>query len=310
MEKRKLNIHRDILNRYFWFIKERHDIYIRRFINKSPWPWTFDSIMRDYKFTNVFRELDRVTIWIREHIREPYAGHPELFFNLMVARLFNWPPTLSNIGFIEKWDKEKVYEIVHNMRESKQKFTTGAYMLTGTFGEKGTKKDDMLVNYCLDPLWRHRKLLDPRVNDTLELAHKRIASKTPGFGPFLTYEVITDLRHTRYLKNAKDIMTWANPGPGAHRGLRRILGLAVDARGTRAGTRERKYILSTWPNTEEVIYLMKYILDMVAVEEFPQMEMRDIEHSLCEFDKYERTRLLQGFPKTRFVRPELRKSEW
>ena len=43
-----------------------------------------------------------------------------------------------------------------------------------------------------------------------------------GFSGFMAYEVVTDLRHTKYLKNADDINTWANAGPGAVRGLNRI----------------------------------------------------------------------------------------
>ena len=38
----------------------------------------------------------------------------------------------------------------------------------------------------------------------------------------------------------------------------------------------------------------------------PSLEMRDIEHSLCEYDKYERARLGQGRPRSRFVPPHLR----
>ena len=30
----------------------------------------------------------------------------------------------------------------------------------------------------------------------------------------------------------------------------------------------------------------------------PDLEMRDIEHSLCEFDKYERVRLGEGKPRS------------
>ena len=36
-----------------------------------------------------------------------------------------------------------------------------------------------------------------------------------------------------------------------------------------------------WPNTDE----------------FPPLEMREIEHTLCEFDKYERVRLGEGRPR-------------
>jgi hypothetical protein len=42
-------------------------------------------------------------------------------------------------------------------------------------------------------------------------------------------------------------------------------------------------------------------------EWFPKLEMRDIEHSLCEFDKYERARLGHGKPRSRYIPPHERK---
>ncbi len=33
---------------------------------------------------------------------------------------------------------------------------------------------------------------------------------------------------------------------------------------------------------------------------YPRLELRDIEHSLCEFDKYERVRLGEGRPRSMY----------
>ena len=46
---------------------------------------------------------------------------------------------------------------------------------------------------------------------------------------------------------------------------------------------------------------MKELLDrssMYLENYVPKLEMREIEHCLCEFDKYERTRLGQGRPRS------------
>jgi hypothetical protein len=54
----------------FWYwISERHSIFLRRQEGK-PKPWTDDPILRDYKFTNPFRENDRGTVWLRENFLE------------------------------------------------------------------------------------------------------------------------------------------------------------------------------------------------------------------------------------------------
>src|SRR3990167_7049095 len=174
-------------------------------------------------YRNPFRENDRVTIWIRKNIREPYANSPELFFNLMLARLINWPDTLSKIGYINNWNTAYVYNILENRRVSGQKFITGAYMLTGTFGKKGTPKSWQIAYHCLEQIWEMRREITPILKDNLQSEYNRMMEKhPPGFGGFLTYEIVTDLRHTRYLENADDIMTWAHAGPGCKRGINRL----------------------------------------------------------------------------------------
>jgi hypothetical protein len=49
-----------------------------------------------------------------------------------------------------------------------------------------------------------------------------------------------------------------------------------------------------WPQLPMKKGLWKYD------NEFPAWEMRDVEHTLCEFDKYERVRLGEGRPRSVF----------
>ena len=257
------------------FMVERHNIYLRRFIQGDPYPWTEDPILNEYSFCNVYRELDRVTIWIRENWREPYADHRNLPFAMAVARQINWPDTLEEIGFPEKWEPEKVKAIMQDRMTRKEKVYTGAYMLTGTLG--GTKIEQT-VDKILTPLYArfpcHFSSLEDSWRSFLPYA---------GFSGFMAYEVVTDLRHTKWLRNAPDIMTWANPGPGAKRGLNRIHGREV----TQSVPREKQ------------IQEMRELLELLNGKPLP-LEMRDIEHCLCEFDKYERVRLGQGKPRAKF----------
>jgi len=91
-----------------------------------------------------------------------------------------------------------------------------------------------------------------------------------------------------FLNSAKDIKTWANAGPGAMRGLNRIFGRDLDWKSSK----------HNW--NEDMLGLFKcrnqYLPDDIA----EAIEMREIEHSLCEFDKYERVRLGQGTPRGRY----------
>ena len=257
------------------YMIERHSIYERR-AEGQPYPWTEDPILNEYSFCNVYRELDRVTIWIRENWREPYADHPNLPFAMAMARQINWPDTLEEIGFPEHWNPERIKAIMQGRLNRKEKVYTGAYMLTGTLG--GTKVEQT-IDKILTPLYE----MPPRIiNNSLEETWKRYLPY-PGFSGFMAYEVVTDLRHTKHLENAEDIMTWANPGPGAKRGLNRIHGRPLNH------TQPRRHFINE----------MKELLYLCNMAPLP-LEMRDIEHCLCEFDKYERVRLGQGKPRAKY----------
>lgn len=106
----------------------------------------------------------------------------------------------------------------------------------------------------------------------------------------MAYEVVTDFRWTRYLRGALDIMTWANAGPGALRGLNRLAGRRLTAR-VRDPVGEMRALLAiaNGPNSP-------------LGEHVPRpLEMRDIEHSLCETDKHLRVQLGEGKPRGRFA---------
>ncbi len=70
------------------YMRARHQVYLDRKAGK-PGPWTSDPILAGGRFCNVFRELDTVTIWVRENIREPWADHEHLWFMLCIARYIN-----------------------------------------------------------------------------------------------------------------------------------------------------------------------------------------------------------------------------
>ena len=269
----------DNIERFFDYINERHSIYLKR-QKRDPFPWTEDEILQTFSFCNVFRELDTVTIWLRQNWREPYADHPNLPFAMSMARQINWPDTLEELGFPEHWNPERIKAIMQGRMDRGEKVYTGAYMLTGTLG--GTKVEQT-IDKILTPLYEnpppiHHNSLQNTWAEYLPYA---------GFSGFMAYEVVTDLRHTKHLENAEDIMTWANAGPGAKRGLNRIHNRELKK------TIKPDQLLNEMSELLDIsyLYLKKYV---------PILEMREIEHCLCEFDKYERTRLFEGRPRSKY----------
>lgn len=112
--------------------------------------------------------------------------------------------------------------------------------------------------------------------------------KFPHLGGFMSYEVICDLRYTGLLENATDVDTWANPGPGCARGLLRLEGKAP---GLREDGKPRRIV-----SVQDELSKMRDLLAVVRkrLSEMPRFELREVEHSLCEFDKYERALFQDG----------------
>lgn len=266
------------------WMRERESIRKKREAGK-PKPWTKDEILQQYRFCNVFREDDAVTKDIRR-IFSKYEHTKHIWFLMCVARQINHTPTLEEIApYLIPFQGSKVKKIMHAKKARGEKVYTSAYMLTNAAAK--IPKIDYTVDLCLKPLWRQRARLERAFTDTYSLhAFWELLMKEKGFGPFITYEVVTDLRHTSHLKNAKDIHTWANAGPGALRGLNRLQGLDLKNR-------------MNMPAANE---LMQQLLPIAQrrLKGFPQLEMRDIEHSLCEFDKYSRVLTGEGRPKQKF----------
>jgi len=88
-----------------------------------------------------------------------------------------------------------------------------------------------------------------------------------------------------FLDKALDILRWANAGPGAMRGLNRIHG------------RDLHYKSKKHDWNADMVELFSVRKRYLPFYISHKLEMREIEHSLCEFDKYERVRNGQGKPR-------------
>jgi len=105
----------------------------------------------------------------------------------------------------------------------------------------------------------------------------------------MSYEVVTDLNYTPVLHEANDRFSWANAGPGAVRGLNRIhLRDLNKGLNNKQSNLEMQALLVVAPD-----YLASHVPE-------DQVDMRTIEHSLCEWDKYQRVLLGQGKPRSKY----------
>jgi hypothetical protein len=268
------------------FIVERNNVY-RRKNRGEPKPWTTWPILREWRFTNIYRELDTVTQWIAEHWREPRRADPDLWFALTVARFVNWPDTLAELGYPVPWRPERFIKVLESRQQRGEKVYSAAYTIHTDPYFDGSKAD-YLAGKVLDPLWRERKDLRHVVHGMLKQVHEALTD-CEGIGSFMAGQIIADLKYVPPLRSATDWWTWACPGPGSERGLNRVLGRRVEASWT------------DWEWRQRLRELHQEMRPLVKAARLPALHAQDLQSCLCEWDKFERVRLGQGNPRAKYA---------
>src|SRR5690348_3648568 len=94
----RVEVYKPNLDAFYRFMYERHMIWHRRFKLGLPPPWTKDPILRDLKFTNVYRELDRGTLWYLNNVAETYKDELlDLLWLTVMYRLLNKVETFEKV---------------------------------------------------------------------------------------------------------------------------------------------------------------------------------------------------------------------
>jgi hypothetical protein len=293
---------------FFAYARERHSIYLRR-MQGQPWPWTDDPILRQYRFTNVFRELDRTTQWCRQHVRAPHDGTAECLLATVLFRWFNRIETGEIIfGQLDLLTGMTPWE--HYLRDGNTEpikaallrarprgpHVTGAYIIIGLPGRP--KLDGVLYyarHFALFSDWRRAARIMLSAPWSMQ-EFTAWMKQWPGMGKFLAYEIACDLQHTKLMSRAPDVDTWANLGPGARRGLNRIHGRQC------SGARTPRKSWATAIPEEQAMEEMRQLWHMAQdgahwPHNWPRWDMRTVEHTLCEYDKILRVRSGEGTPR-------------
>lgn len=277
--------------RFFDFMSAREALRISK-ERGDPWPWSPDAILTAWKFTNVKREDDRTTIWMRQNWTKPNEARPlgEILFNCALFRYFGTIEFAEELGWCTEWDADQVVRLAAHRMLRRERVFTGAYIIP-TLGHRGAKAE-AVARLILDPLWRARDQLADVATRTQSWRATANALRTfAGFGGtgFMAKETLQDAIRTPVLAGATDRDVWCPAGPGARRGLNRLAG------------RKLSTVLPESDLVAEMISLLRLSRRGLA-SHVPRLELHDVQFQLCEFDKYERVRLGEGRPRSKYVR--------
>lgn len=275
-----VEIIRENFDGFFRFVYERHSIWHKRFVLKEPPPWTKDPYLRDYKFTNVYRELDRGTLWLMRHILPGFTGR-DLVWMVTLYRLLNRVETFEAIGLplLSGYDQRDLRRKLQDWRDLGNKVFTSAHLTLPTH-EKGKSKIEKYMEVLSDL----REMLESRklgcFFDTLSQAKSleeawKILQRIPCVGGFIAYEIACDLMYANFLPfNEND---WANAGPGCRFGIRLIFPRRY---------RDKEWLEAMKELREGQDREFKRLGLKMPYFNRKRLSLRNIEHSLCEFGKW------------------------
>jgi hypothetical protein len=290
-----------------YWVKEREAIRLRK--NEADWQagWTSDSILATYRFCNVRRRDDKVSVWLRANVlRENYLSYDPALFMMFSAwcRWINWPPTIIKVmgeGFYPakeiNWTKLGQF-----LNKIEGKTYTGAYMVLAPKKAmrltKGVFISKKVVYEGLKPI---TDFLGARTNRTgiircptptrkviWELLHDRLF-----WGEFMSGQIVDDWSWTPLLAGAADHYIWAPQGPGSVRGYNRLLGNQPLT---------KKPDRDTWCG--QLIEWRQAIISNLGPQ-YEDLTLMDVQNCLCEVDKYLRVKAGEGRPRSKY-KPETR----
>ena len=270
-----------VYDTYWIFAHKRQEIFFKRFHDKK-YPWTDDTILNKYKFTNAYRASDRVSQYLIKKVI--YSGPQDalnIFFRTVLFKIFNkietWELLKKEIGEIvfQNYSYDKFNSVLNKAINNKVRIYSAAYIMPTFKVNKNLKRKHS----------NHLKLLETMIADSV---HEKIANAKkfqdvfdillsyPTIGKFLGYQYSIDLNYSELINFSEN--DFVIPGPGALNGI-------------------SKCFIDTGGLTE--IELIKFMKDRQEIE-FDRLGLKyislwgrplsltDCQNLFCEVDKYSR----------------------
>lgn len=207
---------------YWRFAAERQAIFFRRLSGASQ-PWTKDTTLQTYKFTNAYRAADRVSQYLIRHVLYEGDQSPnELFFRVLLFKTFNriqtWELITKEVGIVSyaQYSFRRYDSTLSRALARGEKIYSAAYIMpSGGSRSPYCRKHQMhldLINRMI------KDDLPARLADTKSMRKAfELFVSYPTIGSFLGYQYVTDLNYSN-LTNFSE-MEFVTPGPGALDGI-------------------------------------------------------------------------------------------
>ncbi|WP_096348999.1 nucleotide kinase domain-containing protein [Crocinitomix algicola] len=290
MERRNIKKDSDVLgiglkptivfDTYWKFAFERQNIFFNRLQNKPT--LTNDVILKEYKFTNAYRVLDRVSQYLISNVIYSCDNDPRnILFRILVYKVFNkietWDYLESELCQIsyQSFDFDKYDKILTKLLDNKVSIYSAAYIMASAKSKYGQGRKHQ----------NHLLMIKEMIEDGL--AEKLMRSKNmkegyelllryPSIGTFLAYQLITDVNYSE-LTNYNE-MEFVKAGPGAIEGIQKCF--------SDIGDKSYEDVIKYVTNTQEY-HFERLGLNFRYLNE-RKLQLIDCQNIFCEVAKYSR----------------------
>lgn len=273
----------NVLKYYFYFIQERMNIFWRKCLKYSINDATQDSILKEFKFTNVYRASDRVSQYLINMVIYGEIKHnreEDLLLQIIVFKIFNKISTWEFLKHaygdisIDHFDVEIISKLLTERQVSFPIFNN-AYMMTGShhkYNHLNTKHEKWLSMV-------KKEILDAKLLSKIVHAHDlsdvfNLLNQCSFLGPFLSYQYAIDLNYSPVLNFNEN--SFVKAGIGAIRGIKKCFLFY--------GDHYEDAIFYIQNNFEELQQKYGYSTFRELPGRMPTLI--DLQNCFCETDKY------------------------
>lgn len=217
----------DVLKYYFYFMQERMKMFWMRIEGKRREEWTSDSILREYKFTNVYRACDRVSQYLIRNViyKDLDKFTPEdVLLRILVFKVFNrietWNYLINETDI--KIDTFNVHYLTRllSKRQLSYPIFSNAYMMTGSYSGYAAihTKHQVWLQMIEDEFIKKHGFQKVLKAKSMAEVYNQLRSY-PLIGDFLAYQYTIDFNYSPYLNFDED--SFVKAGVGAVRGIKK-----------------------------------------------------------------------------------------
>lgn len=269
---------------YWTFAERRQRIFFKRVVGANDLQSVEDPILSRYRFTNAYRASDRVSQFLIQNvIWQEYTqwSREDTFFRILLFKLFNkietWQALENELGTMSwsTYDFSELNAVLNDRQAMGARNYSAAYIMPSAgsqFGHKAKHSNHLrLLEWMMEEQYPQRLTECRSMGEAYDLM---LAAHS--IGPFLAYQLVTDLNYS--LLTSFSEMEFVKAGPGALDGISKCFH-------STEGVAPEAIIRHMALNQAE--YFEQLEIDFPSLWGRP-LQLIDCQNLFCEISKYSR----------------------